>query len=119
MAKSTTIEKTIEKYSTAEELHAAMVFLREGLAEMIKEALCELHDPKHCAPFGVEDLDYGVSLSPAQIAGSISAHERELRVRLEIFRQATEALQAATGEAMADLEQISAIHGLNDLPKTA
>jgi len=114
-----TYAKEIKSQSTPDKLHAAMVFLREGLAETIKEALCELHDPKHCAPFDVEDLEYGVSLSPARIAGSLSHHDSELRVRLEIFRQATEALQLATGEAMADLEQISAIHGLDDLPKNA
>ena len=114
-----TYAKEIKSQSTPAELHAAMAFLRAGLAETIKEALCELHDPKHCAPFDVEDLDYGVSLSPARIAGSLSWHDSALRVRLEIFREAAEALQLATGEAMADLEQISAIHGLNDLPKSA
>ena len=113
MAQSAEVEKLIKKYSTAEELRREMKISGVDLAEMIVEAVDELHDPKHCPPFTEEELEYGVSMSPASITASLTSHEREIRVRLEIFREATEALQRATGEAMADLQQIAEVYELD------
>jgi hypothetical protein len=87
-----------------------MIISGVDLAEMITEAIDELHDPKHCAPV---DLDYGVSFSPSSINASLTSHEREIRVLLKIFRSATKSLQRATGEAIADLQQIAEVYELD------
>jgi len=113
MAQSTEIEKMVEKYSTAEALRREMTISGIDLAEMLVEAVDELHDPKHCPPFTAERLEYGVSMSPAKITASLTSHEREIRVRLKILRSATEALQRAAGEAIADLQQIAEVHELD------
>ena len=113
--------KMISEYSTEKELRWAMGKAKLFLTDQIGEAIHELHEKRHCAPLDREDLDYGVSFSPASIAGSLDAHATEIRVRLEIFLEAALALQLATAEAMADLEQIDEVHEIEEvsLPRSA
>jgi hypothetical protein len=121
MAISKETAKMFSEYSSEKELRWSMGKAKLVLTEQIGEAIHELHQPRHCAPLDLEELDYGVSLSPASIAGSLEAHATEIRVRLEIFLEAALALQLATAEAMADLDQIDEVHEIEEvsLPRSA
>ena len=107
--------KMVKQYSTEKELRWQMGKAKLFLTDQIGESLAALHEQRHCAPLDPEELDYGVSFSPASIAGSLDSHTTEIRVRLEIFLEAAHALHLATAEAMTDLDQIDEVHEIEEV----